>query len=53
MNGGGTSEDNVLVHVRRHTLYSMNDEPSDVLELSPTRKNIGIGILFLFFPPTC
>ena len=27
-----------LLELRRHTLYSMDDEPSDVLELGPTRK---------------
>ncbi len=31
---------------RQHALYSMDDEPSDVLQLGPTRKKD-------FFPPIC
>ena len=40
-----------FTHFRRHALYSVDDEPSDVLELGPTRKKICISILF--FPYIC
>ncbi len=39
--------------LRRHALYSMDNKPSNVLELGPTRKTSRHLSLFLFFPPTC